>query len=67
MPPGIMGAGSSDGGAILAAMDLGVAPGPAGVLGITPGRDPPHPDSSNDGMPVQLQALTKIHAQKARP
>ncbi|CAM9400201.1 unnamed protein product [Ectocarpus fasciculatus] len=66
MPPGIMGAGSSDGGAILAAMDLRAAPGPADLLGMTPGRDPPYPDSSNDGMPVQLQALTKIHAQKVR-
>ncbi|CAM9236064.1 unnamed protein product [Ectocarpus sp. 6 AP-2014] len=65
MSPGIMGR-SSDGGAILAAMDLGAAPVPAGLLGMTPGRDPPYPGSSNDDMPVQLQALTKIHAQKVR-
>ncbi|CAN0302608.1 unnamed protein product, partial [Ectocarpus sp. 12 AP-2014] len=66
MSPGIMG-GSSDGGAILAAMDLGAAPVRAGPLGMTPGRDPPYPlGSSNDDMPVQLQALTKIHAQKVR-
>ncbi|CBN77511.1 conserved unknown protein [Ectocarpus siliculosus] len=65
MSPGIMGR-ISDGGAILAAMDLGAAPVPAGLLGMTPGRDPPYPGSSNDDMPVQLQALTKIHAQKVR-
>ncbi|CAM9887483.1 unnamed protein product [Ectocarpus sp. 12 AP-2014] len=65
MSPGIMG-GSSDGGAILAAMDLGAAPVRAGLLGMTPGRDLPYPGSSNDDMPVQLQALTKIHAQKVR-
>ncbi|CAM9301781.1 unnamed protein product [Ectocarpus sp. 13 AM-2016] len=65
MSPGIMG-GSSDGGAILAAMDFGAAPVRAGLLGMTSGRDPAYPGSSNDDMPVQLQALTKIHAQKVR-
>lgn len=61
MSPGVMG-GGSDSGAILAAMDAGVTPGPAsaGLPGIFSG-------SNGNGAHVQLHALAKIHDQKASP
>ncbi|CAN0036373.1 unnamed protein product, partial [Pylaiella littoralis] len=69
MSPGLMG-GGSDGGAILAAMDLGGAPGlaPAGLLGLIPAAssNANHGDSGSSGMHVQLHALGKIHEKKVR-
>ncbi|CAM9783939.1 unnamed protein product [Scytosiphon promiscuus] len=55
MPPGVMG-GGSDGGAVLAAIDFGAVPesSPAAPAGAFSG-----------GYHVQLEALRKIHAQKA--
>lgn len=52
--------GGGDSGAILAAMDAGVAPGPAstGLPGSGPG-------GNDNGVHVQLHALAKIHDQKA--
>lgn len=59
MSPGVMG-GGSDSGAILAAMDAGVTPGPesAGLPGLVSG-------GHDNGVHVQLHALAKIHDQKA--
>lgn len=60
MPPGIMSAGGGDSGAILAAMDAGVTPGPASAR--LPGLGP-----GGNGVHVQMHALAKIHDQKASP
>lgn len=68
MSPGLMSDGG-DGGAILAAMDMGAAPGlaPPGLLGLVPAAS----SSANNGchgssgIHVQLHALGKIHEKKA--
>eukprot|EP00903_Cladosiphon_okamuranus_P009871 g9377.t1 len=60
MPPGVMSGGGGSG-AILAAMDAGVAPGPASA-----GLPGPGPGGNDNGVHVQLQALAKLHDQKVR-
>ena len=61
MSPGVVVPGCGDSGAILAAMDAGLAPGPApaGLPGLASGN-------SDSRVHVQLHALAKIHDQKAR-
>lgn len=68
MSPGLVNGGGSVGGAILAAMDLGAAPGsapPASLLGLFPGSSPANHGSNGSGVHVQLHALGKIHENKA--
>lgn len=61
MSPGVMGGGSVSG-AILAAIDVGTAPGVASAD--LPGSGS---GSNDNGMHLQLHALAKIHDQKASP